>query len=1431
MIALIGVLFGSVLVVGAAALNLSENLSGNNQETQSLTESDFKTIEDGLGPSTDLIIEKIQNNGTIDEPGNELTPIKPQRELKDVVESNKGKFNDETKEYLQSAENKKESRKYIVKFKKSVDQTQLVNFDLKDKIQRFKLAKIEGKPEDLQNLIEDSEIEMIELDQNVEVLGDIVPYNVMKTKSNSVWNLTDGSGVKIAVLDTGIAEHEDLLIAGGVSFVSADFSDSNGHGTAVAGVISAVLNGEGLAGVAPDAEIYSVKIMNGSSGSLSDAISGIEWAIENNMDIVSMSFGIESYSQIFKEVLEDAYNNDIVLVAASGNEGTGNILYPAKYDSVIAVGATDSGDNLASFSSYGLEQELVGPGAEINSTSLSNGYLVSSGTSFAAPHVAGVAALIKSYNNSLTNAEIRNKLRNDALDLGDSGKDDFFGYGLVQANFETNDFTSFNDSYFYEIFNITDYGLENVSYNFWISGTGTIDDVEFEDGYYLANLSYQNGNNNSLILNVSENGSVVLIVIIDIFVEHQDDFQAEGTDDDRIVWVNGKYSTRITGNNPPNAIGVCYEEGGFNNPYDFCFFKSSADRNTCDSAESNINCGGGTNCNTQANYTVNVGSSWHNYLDTTTAKTLTFSSRVWYDISGCSSAQNIGPDGIPITTYVVDKKRVTCLNSSDYKIEGHYGNGNWIQLGNQFTCGSGYLCVNQNVNYTNPLAIIEGNPCIAENTCIGNVQVIAEDSRGNPLANLLVTRDDVSNKTTNLVGVADYNLTKNCGQSMEFVVRCDDNVTFCDAKTTSLDFMGDYDSLMYDCTRCNGKQDLKVNIGGVNISPSSNKVNVNFTIENVGTVSNLNVTVKAQDKNTGLISNENYGIININQLDTSKSVTISINLANADFVHVYIDADKIPKVNEPKINNYVAVPVITKKVKAFVSVDTGFPEVDKVIKDYIHLFVIPTAQSVADIKIVVSVKDRNQLIKNEGPENKNKKWFVDDKSIYFNGNTIGSLPYTGIVSTEDCFLCTYDTIFAVGTDIDGTVAAVKRLINTRVRYLKKLDSSIEPSVIEKKDVLGISVYDIMHNAENKNNYRKNNPKFANVVTKILTDNNFEVAIKTVKTYNDNTTLRLKNVNSDFSQNFKEASIDNPIPVVLAGGAFTDLFRWEAGADNAFTLRTIPGLAVLLTQDGRDVWEIEITGGPTTDSDCLPEGAYSCKNYNYTDLVDYYWPALIAGVEKYSGQNTLQYVGHSTGCRVALDSLKNWSSSGKNNAGYYFDYNVGDYLITDLASNPIDTFIGLGCPGAFNGTSEFIRNVQKYPDSVSNLQNNNIAHPDRQDIAKRIIWMGDWIGDFIPRDNPISLNLWSQYVSWIQDESDQQPGKNLAINELHLVYGIGGIDSTGDEQDDGLMTVNDQVAIANNIASNNPDKLHQYKVSHGDLPDEISIKVKIMEELE
>ena len=262
-------------------------------------------------------------------------------------------------------------------------------------------------------------------------------------------NGIDGTGVKVAVIDTGIDyTHEDLNdnYKGGYDFVFNDsdpFDGNNSHGTHVAGIIAAERNGIGVVGVAPNASLYTVRVLDSAGfGTASWVIAGIEWAVDNDMDVAVMSFGTNEDSQSLRDACRNASDAGVLLVAAAGNTHTqgGNVAYPARYDSVIAVTATDLNDSQASFSAIGPEVELAAPGVNIMSTTSGDGYGNLSGTSQAAPHVAGTAALIISSNlpdvnddGVVNNEDIRLQLQSTAQDLGDPGKDDTYGYGLVKA--------------------------------------------------------------------------------------------------------------------------------------------------------------------------------------------------------------------------------------------------------------------------------------------------------------------------------------------------------------------------------------------------------------------------------------------------------------------------------------------------------------------------------------------------------------------------------------------------------------------------------------------------------------------------------------------------------------------------------------------------------------------------------------------------------------------------------------------------------------------------------------------------------------------------------------------------------------------------------------------------------------------------------------
>jgi subtilisin len=296
----------------------------------------------------------------------------------------------------------------------------------------------------------DSRVAYVEADSKVYALDAELDnsWGVKHIGAGNVHSYNKGTGVKVAVIDTGIDyDHPDLSANyyGGHDFVNDDVDpmDDNGHGTHCAGIVAALDNGIGVIGVAPEAHLYAIKVLDsGGSGYLSDVVAGIEWAIENHVQIISMSFGSNSQSQAMQDACNKAYNDGLLLVAAAGNDYSSwggwwemdTVDYPARYDTIIAVGATDKNNNKASWSSTGPTLELASPGVSIYSTYWNNSYKTISGTSMACPHVAGVAALVWAGEPGLSNAQVRTRLRETAIDLGSAGRDQWYGYGLVDAD-------------------------------------------------------------------------------------------------------------------------------------------------------------------------------------------------------------------------------------------------------------------------------------------------------------------------------------------------------------------------------------------------------------------------------------------------------------------------------------------------------------------------------------------------------------------------------------------------------------------------------------------------------------------------------------------------------------------------------------------------------------------------------------------------------------------------------------------------------------------------------------------------------------------------------------------------------------------------------------------------------------------------------------
>lgn len=225
-----------------------------------------------------------------------------------------------------------------------------------------------------------------------------MPWGIARVKAPAAWGTTRGKGVKLVVIDTGIdMTHPELsgIIKGGWNAIStaATFNDDNGHGTHCSGTIAAKDDDAGVVGVAPQIDLYGVKVLDeNGSGTFDDVIAGMLWAVENKMEVASMSLGANSGNQALADAVEAMRKGGVILIAAAGNSG-GSVGYPAAYPGAIAVAASDSKDKLASFSSRGPTVAVIAPGVAVKSTYMGGAYDTLSGTSMATPHVAGLTAL------------------------------------------------------------------------------------------------------------------------------------------------------------------------------------------------------------------------------------------------------------------------------------------------------------------------------------------------------------------------------------------------------------------------------------------------------------------------------------------------------------------------------------------------------------------------------------------------------------------------------------------------------------------------------------------------------------------------------------------------------------------------------------------------------------------------------------------------------------------------------------------------------------------------------------------------------------------------------------------------------------------------------------------------------------------------------
>lgn len=250
-----------------------------------------------------------------------------------------------------------------------------------------------------------------------------IPWGVDQVGAPEIWSKSVGQNIHIGVIDTGIDfKHPDLRnsISQGINLLNRRLlpHDDNGHGTHIAGTIAATGRHSGIIGVAPRAIIHPVKAFDqNGSAYVSDIIAGIDWCVQNDLDIINMSFGMKTYNPTLEQAVLNAYYRGKVIVASSGNDGRKKTIdYPARFSQVVSVGAITRTGKIAPFSNRGIQIDIYAPGERVYSAWLGGKYNELSGTSMATAHVSGVIALMLSLR-SMSPQQIKSALRRCSFPL------------------------------------------------------------------------------------------------------------------------------------------------------------------------------------------------------------------------------------------------------------------------------------------------------------------------------------------------------------------------------------------------------------------------------------------------------------------------------------------------------------------------------------------------------------------------------------------------------------------------------------------------------------------------------------------------------------------------------------------------------------------------------------------------------------------------------------------------------------------------------------------------------------------------------------------------------------------------------------------------------------------------------------------------------
>ena len=285
--------------------------------------------------------------------------------------------------------------------------------------------EVEGSAEDSVNASE------CENEWNINMVNGDVEENTAQKERNPV---------KVAIIDSGIDYTNGIPVAMRKDFITDGdpinilYEDSSGHGTSIAGVIAASgEENEEIVGIAPNVELYSAKVLNAENKApVSRVAEGIYWAMDQDVDIINLSFGITQSSELLEKAIQDASAKGILLIASAGNNGQAGVEYPAAYKEVMAVASVNSEGKHSEWSAVGDEIEIAAPGEKVKTASCFDGEIVSSGTSIASPHVAAVAARLWALDKTKSSQFIRGLLDVSANSVGTKEE---YGYGIVDLSY------------------------------------------------------------------------------------------------------------------------------------------------------------------------------------------------------------------------------------------------------------------------------------------------------------------------------------------------------------------------------------------------------------------------------------------------------------------------------------------------------------------------------------------------------------------------------------------------------------------------------------------------------------------------------------------------------------------------------------------------------------------------------------------------------------------------------------------------------------------------------------------------------------------------------------------------------------------------------------------------------------------------------------